>query len=75
MVNYAAWGRAMLWLFVLTSPAVLAVLITLYIPFREREVMDIDLWVIVFSIITILAALVESRCRIRRARREEANNV
>jgi len=37
--------------------------------------MDIDLWVIVFSIITILAALVESRCRIRRARREEANNV
>jgi len=75
MVRLAPWGRAFLWLAVLTFPAVLSVLITLYIPFREREVMDIDFWVIVLIITTILAALVEGRCRIRQARREEANNV
>lgn len=75
MVDFAPWGRAILWLGILTSPAVLSVLVTLYIPFREREVIDLDLWVLVFIVITVLAALVESRCRIRRARREEANHV
>jgi len=75
MVNLAPWGRAFLWLAILIFPAILSVLITLYVPLQDREVMDIDFWVIILTITTILAALVEGRCRIRQARREEANNV